>query len=59
MIFTVADHDFVNPFPASTEEEAAEKAIKIMGFGHETRDRVERNGALIVLSELGFKLEIL
>ena len=56
MRFKVADHDFVDPFTASDEEEGAAKAIKIMGHGFETKQRVKRVGALTVLAELGLRL---
>lgn len=57
MTFRIKDHeDFTNPINADTEEEAAKKAIKIMHFGYETRNRVKKVGALTVLTELGFAL---
>lgn len=59
MRFKVADHDFVDPFTASNEEEAAAKAIKIMGHRFVTKDRVKKIGALTVLAELGLRLVVL
>lgn len=59
MTFKVADNDFVDPFTASSEEEGAAKAIKIMGHGFETKARVKKIGALTVLAELGLRLVVL
>ena len=57
--YTVKDHDFVSPFQAKSDDEAAEKALKILGFDWtEAEKMVKQYGNLGTLNKLGYELTI-
>jgi len=51
-------NDMVDPFKADNEEEAAQKALEILGFGYGARDRIEEEGPVATLDWVGYELEI-
>ncbi|MHA1592409.1 MAG: hypothetical protein ACTSUP_08060 [Candidatus Heimdallarchaeaceae archaeon] len=56
--YKVKDNDFVEPFYAETEEQAAGIAIKLLGFGHCTKEDVASYGSIHVLKHLDYSVEI-
>lgn len=58
MLYKVKDNDFVEPFEADNEEDAAQKALVRLGFGFGSRDRIKKYGSILVLHEVGHELEI-
>ena len=57
MIFTVRDHEFVDPITADTKEEVAKIAVKVLGFDYKIKSWVINIGALKVLEDLGYHLD--
>lgn len=58
--YGVKDHEFVNPFTAKDNDEAAGKALKILGFDWvEAHEMIKRHGNLKTLKLLNYELKIL
>ncbi len=56
--YTVKDHEFVTPFKADTVEEAAKKALHVLGFEYGAKNMIKLHGAVVTLKELGYELEV-
>lgn len=56
--YGVKGHEFVDPFQAKNDEEAAGKALKILGFNYIEADKlIKKLGNLGALKHLEFELE--
>ena len=57
MTYKVKGYDFVDPFEADTPKEAAEHALKILGFSFGARAAIKKDGPIATLKRLGYELE--
>ncbi len=58
MTWKVKDLDFADEFEADTEKEAAMEALKMLHFSFGSKKDIEEHGAIEVLKNLGYELEI-
>jgi len=57
--YRIKDNDFVNPFEAKSDKEAAKKALEKLGFGFGAKEDIKEKGAEQTLKDLGEELEII
>ena len=58
--YRVKDHEFVDPFKAKDDKEAAGKALRILGFDWIEADKlIKEHGTIKTLHILDYELEII
>jgi len=57
MTYRVKGYEFIDPFDADTEKEAAQKALKTLGFSFGAREQIKKDGPIATLRNLGYELE--
>jgi len=56
--YKIKDNDFVDPFVAKTAKEAAQMALKFLGFSFGAREDIKKKGPEQTLKDLDFELEV-